>query len=145
MLRGQLDAAPFIMVFFLVLIFVLRGSLTYTPGVHLRLPSADGFSGTTNQTVSVAVDAQNRLYFQHELLQESELSKRLGGLAAQARETREPLTLLVHADQDVTYEMLVKVTQIARDAGIDDALLATLPRLYPEPLTPATSDHGRPD
>jgi biopolymer transport protein ExbD len=68
MLRGHLDAAPFLTVFFLVMIFVLLGTLTYTPGVHIRLPEADGFPGTGNPTVSVAVDPQARLYFQNLLV-----------------------------------------------------------------------------
>jgi hypothetical protein len=42
------------------------------------------------------------------------------------------LTLIIHADRQVTYDNLVRVTQLARQAGIQDALLATMPRLYPE-------------
>ena len=68
MLRGQLDAAPFIMVFFLVLIFVLLGTMTHKPGVHVRLPLADDLPGTDKPTVSVAVDPQNRFYFQNQLV-----------------------------------------------------------------------------
>jgi biopolymer transport protein ExbD len=132
MLRGQLDAAPFIMVFFLVLIFVLLGSLTYTPGVHVRLPVAEGFPGTANPTVSVAVDPQGRIYFQNQLVDETELGKRLAHLSDQ---TPGLLTLMVHADRDVTYDTLVRVTQLARDSGIENALLATLPRLYPDSAT----------
>jgi biopolymer transport protein ExbD len=139
MLRGQLDAAPFIMVFFLVLIFVLLGSLTYTPGVHVRLPLAEGFPGTANPTLSVAVDSRDRLYFQNQLLDETELGKRL---AAARRGSPEPLTLLVHADRDVSYATLVRVTQVAREAGIGEALLATLPRLYPDARQNPKPKHG---
>jgi hypothetical protein len=38
MFRGQMDAAPFAGVFFLLTLFVLLASFTYTPGVRLRLP-----------------------------------------------------------------------------------------------------------
>ncbi len=41
---GQLDAAPFLNVFFLLLVFVLMGSLIYTPGTPLRLTSASRLS-----------------------------------------------------------------------------------------------------
>lgn len=138
MLRGQLDAAPFVMVFFLVLIFVMLGSLTYTPGVHVALPAASGFAGTSNRTVQVTVDPQDRLYFQNRLLVESELSKELRALR---KGTQEPLTLIISADRDVTYDTLVRVAELARDAGIEEALLATMPRLFPsrEPR-PALND-----
>lgn len=134
MLRGQLDAGPFIMVFFLVLIFVLLASLTYTPGVHVRLPVADDLPGTDQPTVSVAVDLQNRLFFGNQLVSEAELSERL---RAVVHSSPEPLTLLVQADRDVPYDTLVRVVQMAREAGIREALLATLPRLFPQPADPA--------
>ena len=129
MLRGQLDAGPFVMVFFLVLIFVLLGSLTYTPGVQVRLPVTEDFSGTDNPTISVAVDPQDRLYFENQLVNESELGERLRAAASTAPEH---LTLIVHADRNVTYDTLVRVVQLARNAGIHEALFATLPRLFPE-------------
>ena len=44
------------------------------------------------------------------------------------KNSREPLTLVIHADKAVTYDQLVHLTLLARDAGIHNALLATLPR-----------------
>ena len=44
--RGHLDAAPFASVFLLLVIFLMAGSLVYTPGVRLQLPVADDLSGT---------------------------------------------------------------------------------------------------
>jgi biopolymer transport protein ExbD len=46
-----------------------------------------------------------------------------------AKKSREPLTLVVQADKAVTYNQLVQLTLVARDAGIHDVLLATLPRV----------------
>jgi len=43
-------------------------------------------------------------------------------------DARAPLTLIVHADQSVTYDRLVRLTLLARDAGITNAVFATLPR-----------------
>src|ERR1035441_8866734 len=55
--RGQLDVAPFAAVFFLLVIFMLLGSLVYTPGarLQLQLPRADGLAGTDKPTVSVVI------------------------------------------------------------------------------------------
>jgi hypothetical protein len=53
------------------------------------------------------------------------------------------MTLIVHADRDVTYDTLVRVTQLARDAGVQEALLATLPRLFPQRATAPQQAHER--
>lgn len=137
MLRGQLDAGPFVMVFFLVLIFVLLGTLTYTPGVHVRLPVGEDLPGTDNPTVSVAVDPQERLFFESQLVTEAELKEQL---RARTRAAPEPLTLIVQADREVKYETLVRVAQLAREAGVTEALLATMPRLFPQ--QPAALTHS---
>jgi biopolymer transport protein ExbD len=128
--RGQLDAAPFAAVFFLLVIFLLLGSLVYTPGVRLELPMADNLPGTDRPTVAVAVDANGRWYFENEMIDESRLRGRLSQLAQQSAE---PPTLIVQADKAVTTEMLVRLSMLARGVGITNGLLATLPR----PLSPS--------
>jgi len=50
-----------------------------------------------------------------------------GRLRQAAKQTPE-LTLLVQADKSVSYDMLMRLTLLARDAGISQAWLATLPR-----------------
>jgi biopolymer transport protein ExbD len=40
---------------------------------------------------------------------------------------REPLTLVIHADKSVTEDQLIHLALLARAAGIQSALLATLP------------------
>ncbi len=63
--RGQLDAAPFAGVFFLVLIFLTFNSqLVFTPGVHIELPQADGLPATTNPTIAVAVAPRGQIDFE---------------------------------------------------------------------------------
>jgi len=129
-LRSQLDAAPFAAVFFLLVIFLLLGSLVYTPGVHIQLPVADGLAGTDKPTVAVAVDANGRLYFQNQLIDDNELTKRLRKEVARSSE---PLALVVEADKAVTHEMLIRVSTLAQQAGISEAVWATLPRAVAAP------------
>jgi len=124
--RGQLDTAPFAAVFFLLVIFMMLGSLIYTPGarVELQLPSANSLAGTDKPTVYVAIDADGRLYYENQGIEEKALR---GRLQEAARKSAEPLTLVVQADKSVSYERLMRLTLLARDAGIPEALLATLP------------------
>jgi biopolymer transport protein ExbD len=130
--RGQLDAAPFAAVFFLLVIFMMLGSLVYTPGarLQLQLPRADGLPGTDKPTVSVAVDADGRLYYENQWIEETKLQ---GRLREAAKKCPEPLTLVVQADKSVSYETCLRLALLARDAGISEALLATLPRAYATP------------
>ena len=124
-LRTQLDATPFAAVFFLLVIFLLLGSLIYTPGVHIQLPVADGLTGTDKPTVAVAVDSNGRLYFENRPIEDHELARRL----RQERERlSEPLALVVQADKAVTHETLIRVLTLAQQAGVSEAILATLPR-----------------
>ena len=126
-LRGQLDAAPFLMVFFLVLLFAMLSVRTYTPGVQIELPLASDVPGWDRPSVSVTVDPQGRLYFDHQIMDQAGLLKQL---KARKTSTPEPLALIIYADREVSYDTLVQVAELARSAGIQQALLATMPRLY---------------
>ncbi len=128
-LHGTFDGAPFAGVFFLLLFFVLLGTLVYTPGVTIQLPAAADLPGTDHRVVAVAVDARGQLYFDHQLTSESLLQTRL---TAAVKKSSEPLTLLVQADQSVNYATIIRLSLIARAAGMKEALLATLP----PPTTP---------
>ncbi len=126
--RGQLDAAPFASVFFLLVIFVLLGSYLYVPGVRVALPSSGDldFPGTDRPTISVALTT-NAIFFDNQRINEIQFSNQLN---AATKKISQPLTLVVQADKDVTEENLIHLAVIARKAGIQDLLLATLPRVF---------------
>jgi biopolymer transport protein ExbD len=128
--QGRLDAAPFITVLFLLVLFVMLGTLVYTPGVRLELPAARDLPGTDKATIAVAIDRHGQLYFQNELMSEKRLLTRL---QQAAHDSAEPLTLVVQGDKGVSYEMLVRLTMLAREAGIREAWLATLPQPFDRP------------
>jgi biopolymer transport protein ExbD len=132
--EGRLDAAPFATVLFLLVIFLMIGSLVYTPGVRLQLPVANDLPGLDKPSISVAIDKNGQLYFKNQWIAEAELRSRLSQIA---KTSREPLTLLVQADKEATNEMIVRLTRLARDAGIPEAFLATLPRPFADPARPA--------
>ena len=123
--KGRLDAAPLATVFLLLGIFLLLASMVYTPGVRLELPLANDLPGTDKPSIAVAIDANGRLYFENQVVEELELR---GKLVRAVMSSPQPLTLVVQADKNVTYDRLVKLTLLARDAGISSAWLATLPK-----------------
>lgn len=133
-LRSHFDVAPFAAVFFLLVIFLMLGALLPVPGLQIQPPAAADLPGVDRPTVAIALDADGRFYFANQLVpNETQLSNDLRQAVSGARQ---PLTLVIHADKAVTYEQLVRLTLLARDAGITNALLATLPRLGTVPAKP---------
>jgi biopolymer transport protein ExbD len=136
-LRNQFDVAPFAAVFLLLVLLLLLGTLLPTPGLSLQLPALAGSTkdlpGNSGPSVAVAVAADGRFYFANQIVSEAQLKS---NLSAAAKNSHDPLTLVIHADKAVTYDQLVRLTLIARNAGIQNALLATLPRIVNPPALP---------
>ena len=124
LLRSPFDAAPFAAVFFLLVIFLLLGALLPTPGLPLQLPLAGDLPGNDQPTVAVAVDQFGRLYYANQMLPFEVLSN---DLQAATSRSRVPLTLVINADRAVTYGTLVRLSLLARNTGLTNVLLATLP------------------
>jgi len=128
MLRTPSEIAPFAAVFFLLVIFLLIAGLLPVPGlpVQLQPPGALNLPGVDRPLIAVAVDSEGRFYYQNKLVDEPGLRTQLATAASQARE---PLTLVIHADKSIRYDQLTDLVLLARDAGITNALFATLPRV----------------
>ena len=133
LLRSSFDMAPFAAVLFLLVIFLMLGAFLPTSGLPLRLPVANDLPGTDQPTVAVAVDAKGRFYFANQIVAEDKLKS---ALKTAAQKSHAPLTLVIHADKTVTYDQLIHLVLLARDAGIQNALLATLPRVVTAPAAP---------
>lgn len=123
-IRASLEAAPWVAVLFLLVMFLLLAGRLHTPGVRLELPAAENLPGVGRPTVTVALDAQGRLYFENQFIDETRLRERL---AAAVQSAPEKPALVVLADRAASYEHIVRLTLVARDAGIEHAVLATLP------------------
>lgn len=139
LLRSPFDVAPFAAVFFLMVMFLLLAAFLPAPGLSLQMPQFDVSSlatdlpGTDKPTVSVAIDSGGRLFFENQFVTEDQLKT---NLTRAVTTSRTPLTLVIQADQLVTYSNLVQITMLARDAGIHDAFLAMAPRIVAAPGHP---------
>ena len=126
--RGRLDAAPFVGVFFILLLFVLlHTSLVYFPGVQIELPASAKTPGPSGPTIVVAVDNRGALYFGNRTIRRSELGARL---KEQLSTMEGPVTLVIQADKSVTHGTLVELEELASRAGIRRAVLATRPNPF---------------
>ena len=132
--RGQLDVAAFAGVLFILLIFVLLHSqLVFTPGVPIRLPEAGDLPGVIGRNVVVAVDASGQYYFDNQLTHERLLRQRL---IEEVNASREPITLVIQADKAVSWERINELGNLARSAGMKNAVGATRPSLLATNLPP---------
>ena len=135
--RGQLDAAPFLGVFFLLIIFLLLNStFVFTPGVPISLPEGVNLPGPDKATAAVAVDEGGHYYFENQLCDEDRLRQRLQDAVSRSPE---PITLVVQADKSARTEVLTKLGLLARSLGIRDVLLAVRPPVIAAPMAPAAT------
>ena len=139
LLRSPFDVAPFAAAFFLIVMFLLLAAFLPAPGLSLQMPQFDvtglatDLPGTDKPTVSVAIDAAGRLFFANQFVTEDQLKTSLAHAVAASRA---PLTLVIQADQQVTYSNLVQVALMGRAAGINDAFLAMAPSIVSPPGHP---------
>jgi len=132
--RGQIEAAPFISVFFLLVIFlILQSSFVFTPGLPIQLPVGEGLPGAENPTVSVAVDASGNFYFDNQICDEARLRDQL---IAAVTANQEPVTLVVLAHQDAKVDVLLRLGSLASSIGIRNVLQAVRPPVRPRPVGP---------
>ena len=123
--RGQLDVAPVVGVFFLLLIFLLlQNYITFVPGVPVRLPEAANLSGFRGPAMSVIIDSQGQYFFDNQQLTRTELRGQMGSAV---KRSELPLTLIVQADQNVNLGVVMEVYIMARDSGIVEVIQAAKP------------------
>jgi biopolymer transport protein ExbD len=132
--RGQLDAAPFLGVFFLLIMFLLlNSSFVFTPGVPVYLPRGENLPGAHGATAVVTVDQGGNLYFENQLCDEARLKERL---RAAVKRSREPLTLVVQMDEEAKIGVQHRLASLARSLGIRNVLLAARPPVEPLLMLP---------
>lgn len=84
----------------------------------------------------VAVDHNGQLYFENQIIQETPLQARLN---TAVRHARQPMTLVLQADGRVSESQIVRLSEMARQAGIQDLWLATKPRGFEPSSTNAAT------
>jgi len=128
--RGQLDAAPYAGVFFLLAMFLLlSSSIIFTPGVPIDLPEAADVPGVTGPMLAIAVDDGSRIYFDNQVTNEERLRQRLRDAVA----SEPDVTLVIQADGDVSWKTVTRLILVAKEAGVKRAVPATRPPVVPVP------------
>jgi biopolymer transport protein ExbD len=119
--RGQMDFAPLAGVFFLLVVFVLLGSLIYTPGIpitkRIHVPTASNFSAPGLSTVIVSVGLGGQLFYRNKILRSDELENEL---RAEVQKSKDPIALMLVVDEAVANGLVVRLRDLALRAGITE-------------------------
>ncbi|MEW6305619.1 MAG: biopolymer transporter ExbD [Verrucomicrobiota bacterium] len=133
--RGQVDAAPFAGVFFLLVLFLLlNSSLIHVPGIRVELPQATELPGIDGPVLMVTVDRGGRFYYNHAVVPQEQLKPLL---RADVLKQKQSPTLVVQADKSVPHDVIVGLGVLAREVGIKETLLATRPGVFAAEAAPA--------
>ena len=140
--RGSFDFAPYMGVFFLFIIFVvLQSSVVYQPGVQVDLPRAEGLPGIEGPVLVAVVDATGQIFYDNQIIEEKALQT---ALRSELRRLGQSATLIIQADGNVKYDQLLHLSTLAREAGVQKALLATRPPPTGQPLIVSTNSIRKP-
>lgn len=115
---GTLDVAPFLGVALILVIFMaLHSRFAPPPGIGIRLavnPEAE-LPGLDRPLAVVVVDSSEQVYFDHQAVSEAKLGEKL---AQRVATWKGPVTMLLQADTNVRHGTIVRLTGLARKAGI---------------------------
>jgi biopolymer transport protein ExbD len=125
--RGQLDLAAFLCVLLpLAFALLFHQFLVLPRGARLELPVGDAGPAVApgEPLFIVAVDANEQLYFENQMIGRTELA---AALKARAAVPDAPQTLLIQPDRTVRYERLVELASLARAAGVRSVIYGIRP------------------
>jgi len=117
------DVTPLIDVVFLLLIFfMITTTFVNSPGIEVDLPKASNSENPIQpQDVVVAIGLDGEIVFEHNKVSVSELAALL-----ESKFTEKPdATVVVQADQEVFHGLVVKVMDVAKEAGFSKLAIAT--------------------
>jgi biopolymer transport protein TolR len=124
--KSDINVTPLVDVMLVLLIIMMIVAPLLQQGVEVRLPQAANTTekpDTQEQTV-LAIDAQKRLYLNTVPVTPGELRRRI----EEALEGKKDRIVIIKADQDVEYSVVMDAMDELRASGIEDMGLITDPR-----------------
>ena len=117
----QINIAPLVdVVFLLVIFFAVSTTFLETAGLELTLPNSSSSADVPPNQVSVVVTADGLLYLDGEQVDEQGLSEQLSERLA----AMEQKLVVLKADTETPHGKVVRVMDIAREAGATDLNIA---------------------
>jgi biopolymer transport protein ExbD len=126
--EGGLVLTPLIdMVFLTLIFFMLNATLSLNPAIQVDLPEAYTSQAVLEEEIVVTIARSGDIFIgkrpvAHERLS-TELKKEMSRLDSRR--------MILQADQNLPYRLLVEVMDLARLAGVEAVALVTVPKSLP--------------
>lgn len=123
---ANIDMTPLIdVVYQLVIFFMITSVFKTVPGIPMELPSSTTAESVAVRELRIVVVSADELYVNRAPVE-------IAGLGSAIRKFKEEAAgaetdAVVEGDKDISYDLLVKVLDALRSAGIENASLSTRP------------------
>ncbi len=119
----MLNLTPMVDVLFLVLLFFLiTSSFSEQPNIKLELPSAKYASTSKLEERVLTISQNGELYFQSDPVERKDLPSVL----KKAFSAQDDKTLVMRADKNVPYGVIIDVMDVAKGAGLRRIVAPTI-------------------
>lgn len=108
-------------VFLLLVFFLLASNFVDQQGTSVSIPQVESEGEELVPEISVVINESGQLYFKGVLVNESILVKILSDNLKKSIKKN----VSIHADRQVKYDYVVRVIDIAKEAGAQDFILIT--------------------
>ncbi|MFP4484536.1 MAG: ExbD/TolR family protein [Spirochaetaceae bacterium] len=130
--NANVDLVPMIdVVFQLVVFFMVSSTFVMTPGIALDLPAASSDEQVVMNRLVVTVVSPEEIYLNRRELTLEGLGRALTDLARQESDGEGVRSIVLEADRDVSYELIVQVLGIMRQNGFRAVSMRTAPEESP--------------
>jgi biopolymer transport protein ExbD len=122
----KLDLTPMIdVVFQLLIFFMVTAVFAITPGLDIKLPEAEEAQAPEKENLFIVVDQDGNMKLNHKTVTWTTLKDEIQA----KREILDNTTMIIiQGDERATHGQIVKIMDIARQAGVVDQIIATEPQ-----------------
>jgi biopolymer transport protein ExbD len=121
---AEINTTPLVDVMLVLLVIFIITAPLFTSAINLDLPKTDAASTAQSpQAITLAIDADHRLFWNNDPITPEALKARLESLAR----TADPPELRLRADKNTRYEIITQVMATAQKAGLQKIGFVTEP------------------
>lgn len=110
-------------IFLLLIFFLVTSTFSEQPGLKIDLPFAASSETREMEEVVLSVTRKGNMFLNQQPVSRSELLREL----RQAAKAKNEPTLILRADRQVSYGLIVELMDISRQAGLNKIVALTAP------------------
>ncbi|MCU0728682.1 MAG: ExbD/TolR family protein [Sphingopyxis sp.] len=124
---ADINVTPLVDVMLVLLIIFMVTAPLLTAGVPVALPDsrAKALDQPEREPVDIALDAEGRLFIGEDQVSMADLPERLEVIALEDAEAEEPRTIMLRADRDLDYGLVMRVMGELNRAGLSRVSMVT--------------------